>query len=46
VFSRAPGRPWEIVNKTNYDQNWRMGELVIVPKEHEQAFLKASSAVS
>ncbi|MFN7997741.1 MAG: hypothetical protein U0Q18_29245 [Bryobacteraceae bacterium] len=46
VLVEFAGRPWEIVNKTDYDQNWRMGELVIVPKEHEHAFLQASSAVS
>jgi hypothetical protein len=32
---------WEIVNRTNYPNSWRMGELVVVPTEHEQAFLKA-----
>jgi hypothetical protein len=29
---------WEIVNRTNYPNTWRMGELVVVPSEHEEAF--------
>ncbi|MGC2160349.1 MAG: hypothetical protein WA634_00440 [Silvibacterium sp.] len=32
---------WKIVNRTNYPATWRMGELVVIPTEHEQAFLKA-----
>ena len=32
---------WEIVSRTNYPSSWRMGELVVVPAEHEEAFLNA-----
>jgi hypothetical protein len=38
VLVEFGGRPWEIVQTTPYDQNWRMGELVVVPAEHEHAF--------
>ena len=30
---------WQIVSRTNYPDTWRMGELVVVPAQHEQAFL-------
>lgn len=32
---------WKIVNRTNYPGSWRMGELVVVPEQHEKAFLNA-----
>jgi hypothetical protein len=32
---------WTIVSQTPYPGTWRMGELVAVPGEHEQAFLSA-----
>lgn len=32
---------WKIVSRTHYPGAWRMGELVVVPKQHEQAFLSA-----
>lgn len=38
VLVEFAGHPWEIVQTTPYDQNWRMGELVVVPAEHEHAF--------
>ena len=34
---------WKIVSRTNYPSTWRMGELVVVPPEHEQAFLDATN---
>jgi hypothetical protein len=40
ILVEFPGPPWEITNNTPYDQNWRMGELVIVPAAHEHAFTK------
>jgi hypothetical protein len=46
VLVEFSGPPWEIVDTTPYDQNWRMGELVIVPGAHEHAFLKSASAAS
>ncbi|HEX5235070.1 MAG TPA: hypothetical protein VFW25_07050 [Silvibacterium sp.] len=32
---------WKIVSRTEYCGTWRMGELVVVPPEHEHAFLQA-----
>lgn len=32
---------WKIVSRTDYPQSWRMGELVVVPVQHEEAFLDA-----
>ncbi len=32
---------WEIVSRTDYPRTWRMGELVVVPEHHEEAFLDA-----
>ncbi len=32
---------WKIVSRTDYPQSWRMGELVVVPAQHEEAFLDA-----
>jgi hypothetical protein len=43
VLIEFSGPPWQIVNTTPYDQNWRMGELVIVPEAHEHAFLEAAA---
>ena len=34
---------WTIVSRTNYPGSWRMGELVVVPVSHEQAFLRAAA---
>lgn len=38
VLVEFSGPPWTIVETTPYDQSWRMGELVMVPSEHEPAF--------
>jgi len=46
VLVEFSGPPWEITQTTGYDENWRMGEMVIVPAEHEHAFLKNASAAS
>ncbi|MGA8160211.1 MAG: hypothetical protein WA374_12780 [Acidobacteriaceae bacterium] len=35
---------WNIVSRTLYPDTWRMGELVVVPGEHEPAFLNARNA--
>ncbi len=43
VLVEFAGPPWEIVNSTPYNQDWRMGELVIVPAQHEHAFLNAAA---
>jgi hypothetical protein len=32
---------WTIVSRTPYPSTWRMGELEVVPREHEAAFLRA-----
>jgi hypothetical protein len=45
VLVEFAGPPWEIVQKTPYDQNWRMGELAVVPAAHEHAF-RGAAAVS
>jgi hypothetical protein len=37
---------WEIISTTPYPSTWRMGELVVVPSEYEQAFLQAEEAVA
>lgn len=34
---------WKIVSRTNYPHVWRMGELVVVPAQHEEAFLDAAN---
>ena len=34
---------WKIVSRTNYPHSWRMGELVVVPSKHEEAFLDAEN---
>ena len=34
---------WKIVSRTNYPSTWRMGELVVVPPQHEEAFLDATN---
>jgi hypothetical protein len=44
VLVEFAGPPYEIVQTTGYPENWRMGELVIVPAEHERAFRNASAA--
>ncbi len=46
VLVEFAGSPYEIVNKTPYDQNWRMGELVVVPAEHEHAFRAGAVSAS
>jgi hypothetical protein len=46
VLVEFSGPPWEIIQTTKYDQNWRMGELVIVPAGHEAAFLKSAAGMS
>jgi hypothetical protein len=38
VLVEFRGPRWEIKRTTPYNENWRMGELVTVPAEHEQAF--------
>jgi hypothetical protein len=39
------GQPdWQIVSRTQYSQDWRMGELVEVPAQHENAFRVAAVA--
>jgi hypothetical protein len=42
VLVELAGPSWQIVNLTEYPAAWRMGELVVVPEEHRQAFLRAS----
>lgn len=37
---------WQVVSRTAYPNTWRMGELVVVPPEHEEAFLNAQVTVS
>jgi hypothetical protein len=44
VLVEFGGPPWEILNTTPYDQNWRMGELTVVPAAHESAFRGAVAA--
>lgn len=39
VLVEFAGPPYEIVDKVNYEESWRMGELVVVPAEYEHAFL-------
>lgn len=39
VLIEFAGTPYEAVKTTSYDSNWRMGELVVVPTEHEHAFV-------
>jgi hypothetical protein len=41
-FAGAP--PFEIVGTTPYDANWRMAELVEVPKAHEASFNRGRHA--
>jgi hypothetical protein len=43
VLVELSGHQWEIVNRTEYPEGWRMGELVVVPDEHEAAFLAAQN---
>jgi hypothetical protein len=38
VLVEFAGPPWKIDFQMNYDPEWRMGELVVVPQPHEQAF--------
>jgi hypothetical protein len=40
------GKPLEIIGATPYDANWRMGELVEVPRHHEGSFKRALRAVA
>jgi hypothetical protein len=40
------GAPFEVIGMTPYDANWRMGELVEVPKNHEASFTRPSHAVA
>ena len=40
------GAPFEMIGTTAYDANWRMAELVEVPKHHEASFLRATNAVA
>ena len=37
---------WQIVSRTDYPGTWRMGELVVVPEQHEEAFLRAQNPVA
>lgn len=46
VLVELAGPKWDIVQKTSYNDNWRMGELVVVPAEHEAAFSKKHEAVT
>ena len=46
VLVEFAGPPREIIETTPYNQDWRMGELVIVPAQHEHAFLKAAAAIT
>jgi len=41
VLVEFAGPAWEIVSRTDYARTWRMGELVVVPEHHEEAFLGA-----
>lgn len=34
---------WTIVSRTSYPGTWRMGELAVVPAEHESAFRRAQN---
>ncbi|MBB6147251.1 hypothetical protein HNQ77_005245 [Silvibacterium bohemicum] len=43
VLVEFAGPQWKIVHKTEYPEAWRMGELVVVPVEHEAAFLAAQT---
>ena len=43
--SHGTSEDWRIVSTTPYPHTWRMGELVVVPAEHEQAFLKTQAPV-
>jgi hypothetical protein len=43
VLVEFAGPQWKIVHKTEYPEGWRMGELVVVPAEHEAAFLAAQT---
>jgi hypothetical protein len=42
VLVEFAGPPYQIVSTTPYPESWRMGELVIVPAEHEHAFRNAA----
>lgn len=35
---------WKIVSRTPYVSTWRMGELVVVPEQHEQLFRSLSTS--
>jgi hypothetical protein len=41
VLVEFSGPPWKIDFKMNYDPDWRMGELVVVPEQHEAAFFQS-----
>lgn len=38
VLVEFAGPPWKVAFSMNYDPEWRMGELVIVPESQEHAF--------
>jgi hypothetical protein len=44
VLVELAGPDWQIVNRTEYPAAWRMGELVVVPEEHEAAFRQPMQA--
>ncbi len=46
VLVEFAGSPYQIIRTTPYDANWRMGELVVVPAEHERAFLREAVATA
>ncbi len=44
VLVEFAGTPYRPIGTTSYDPNWRMAELVEVPKEHEAAYRRAAEA--
>jgi hypothetical protein len=43
VLVEFSGPQWKIIHKVEYPAEWRMGELVVVPEEHEASFLAAGA---
>ena len=46
VLVEFAGPDWHAVETTPYNPNWRMGELVVVPVEHEAGFRKSAKAAA